>query len=218
MTAPRYHRLRAPLPAFSLVELLAVIALTLLLAGIGSALLRDTGGHARKTASDALSGLLEQARGTALTRRAPVVLAIAEPGDLPTDDARCMIGLFQLSAWPERAAALDGVLLRRWQPLPGGVVLLAGGVKGLRNPRDEPEATIRYLSGQRLIEGRFHILVFNAHGGLLAPAGSDPVCLRIAEGAYRERQPAANARRNDRVAETILRIGRLTARPYHLDG
>jgi hypothetical protein len=194
------------------------MAVILLLAGIGTTLLRDTGSQARKTATDALSGLIEKARTTALARRTPVVLAIAEPGDLPTDDGRCRIGLFQLSAWPERAAALDAVLLRRWQVLPTGVVLLPGGVNGLRNPRDEPEATIRYLSGQRLIEGNFHILAFNSRGGLLSPAGSDPVCLRIAEGAYRQRQPAANSRRKDRVAETTLRIGRLTARPYRLDG
>jgi type II secretory pathway pseudopilin PulG len=209
---------RAPLPAFSLVELVTVIAVILLLAGIGAAVLRDPGTQARKTATDALTGLLEQARTTALTRRVPVVLAIAEPGDLPTDDGRCMIGLFQLTAWPERATALDGVLLRRWQALPSGVVLLPGGVGGLRNPRDEAETTIRYLSGQRLIQGDFHILAFNSRGSLLSPTGSDPVALRIAEGSYRNRQPAANAGRKDRIAENTLRIGRLTARPYRLDG
>jgi len=212
------NRPRALLPAFTLVEVVAVIAVMLLLAGIGATVLRDPGTQARKTATDALTGLLEQARTAALPRRAPVVLAIAEPGHLPTDDGRCMIGLFQLTTWPERAAALDGVLLRRWQPLPAGVVLLPGGVSGLRNPRDEPESTIRYLSGQRLIQGNFHILAFNARGGLLSPSGSDPVCLRIAEGTYRNRQPTANASRKDRIAENNLRIGRLTARPYRFDG
>ena len=74
------------------------------------------------------------------------------------------------------------------------------------------------MSGKHLIEGRFHLLAFNGRGGLLAPAGSDPVALRIAEGSYRNRQPAANARREDRVAENTLKIGRVTARPYRSDG
>ena len=211
------HRPRALHPAFSLVELMTVIAVTVLLMVAGISVLRDHGVQARSTATDAMTGLIEQARTTALTGRTPVVLAIAEPGDLPTDDGRCMIGLFKLEAWPQDAGILNGVLLRRWQALPSGVVLLPGAVDGLRNPRDEPESTIRYLSGKQLVEGRFHLLAFNPRGGLLAPAGSDPVALRIAEGSYRKRQPTANARRAARVAESTLRIGRVTARPYRLD-
>lgn len=209
---------RSQPPAFSLVELVAVIAVILLLMGAGIRVLRDNGTQARRTATDAITGLIEQARTTALATRSPVVLAIAEPGDLPTDDGRCMIGLFKLDEWPRQAISLNGVLLRRWQALPTGVVLLPGSVNGLRNPRDEAEATVRYLSGKHLVEGRFHLLAFNARGGLLAPAGSDPVALRIAEGSYRNRQPAANARREDRVAENTLKIGRVTARPYRSDG
>jgi hypothetical protein len=212
------NRVRSLAPAFSLVEVMTVIAVIMLLMAAGVRLLRDTGPQARRTATDAMTGLIEQARTTALTTRSPVVLAIAEPGDLPTDDGRCMVGLFRLEKWPDGSAPLDGVLLRRWQALPTGVVLLPGGVSGLRNPRDEPEALIRYVSAKKVVEARCHILAFNARGGLLAPAGSDPVALRIAEGSYRGRQPAANASRNDRVAENTLKIGRITARPYHLDG
>lgn len=205
-------------PAFSLVELVVVIAIIMLLTVAGIRLLRDTGAQARRTATDSITGLIEEARTTALTTRKPVVLAIAEPGDLPTDDGRCMVGLFRLESWPDGSAPLDGVLLKRWLTLPNGVVLLPGGVSGLRNPRDEAEALIRYVSAKKVIEARCHILAFNTRGGLLSPAGSDPVALRIAEGSYRGRQPSANAKRADRVAENTLKIGRITARPYHLDG
>ncbi len=212
------NRDRSLTPAFSLVEVVTVIAVIMLLMVAGIELLRDTGTQARRTATDAITGMIEHARTSALTTRSPVVLAIAEPGDLPSDDGRCMVGLFRLEKWPDGSAPLDGVLLRRWEALPTGVVLLPGGVSGLRNPRDEPEALIRYVSAKKIVEARCHILAFNARGGLLAPAGSDPVALRIAEGSYRGRQPAANARRADRVAENTLKIGRITARPYHLDG
>lgn len=216
MNRPPNIRVRALPPAFSLVEVVAVIAVILLLMAASVRLLRDSGPQARRTATDAMTGWIEQARTAALTARTPVVLAIAEPGDLPTDDGRCMIGLFKISEWPRDPSTIDGVLLRRWQALPNGVVLLPGGVNGLRNPRDEPEATIRYLSAKRLVEGRFHIIAFNTRGGLLSPAGSDPIGLRIAEGAYRNNQPSANSRRADRLSETTLRIGRVTARPYQL--
>jgi type II secretory pathway pseudopilin PulG len=206
-------------PAFSLVEVVAVIAVMLLLMTAGIRMLSGTSAQSKKTATDACLGLIEQARATAITSRSYVVLAIAEPGDLPADDDRCLIGLFKIKDWPATAGSLDGILLRRWQALPNGIVLLPGGVKGLRNPRDEPETKIRYQAGQQTIEGRFHILAFNSRGGLHWPAGSDPLALRIAEGAYRNRQPTANARGGDRkVAENTLRIGRLTARPYRFDG
>lgn len=205
-------------PAFSLVEVLAVVAVMVILLAVGVRLMGNTAGEARRTATDTLSGMIEQARTTAMTSRAPVVLAIAEPGDLPTDDPQCMIGLFQLSAWPDKKDTLDAVLLRRWQTLPTGVVLLNGGVNGLRNPRDEPETTLRYTVGSKIVSGQFHILAFNARGGLLAPAGADPVCLRVAEGTYRNRGPAANARNSSKPRENTLRVGRVIARPYRLDG
>jgi type II secretory pathway pseudopilin PulG len=216
---PPQPRTRSRPAAFSLVEVVAVIAVILLLMVAGIRLLGGTSSQAKKSATDACSGLIEQARATAITSRSYVVLAIAEPGDLPADDERCMLGLFKLAQWPTSAAAIDGILLRRWQALPNGIVLLPGAVKGLRNPRDEPETTIRYQSGRQVIEGRFHILAFNPRGGLHWPAGSDPLTLRIAEGAYRDRQPSANTRGSDRkVVENTLKIGRLTARPYRFDG
>lgn len=204
--------------AFSLVEVVTVIALLLLLMTAGIRILGGTSSQAGKTATDACIGLIEQARSTAITSRSHTVLAIAEPGDLPADDDRCLIGIFKIPNWPDDSATLDGILLRRWQALPNGIVLLPGAVNGLRNPRDEAETTIRYQSGKQTIEGRFHILAFTPRGGLLRPAGSDPVALRIADGSYRDRQPRANTRKSgNRVVESTLRIGRINARPYRFD-
>ncbi|MEO0018056.1 MAG: hypothetical protein RLZZ522_1339 [Verrucomicrobiota bacterium] len=195
-----------------------VVAVTLLLLNAGIRILGGTSGQSLKSATDSCSGLLEQARATAITSRSYVVLAIAEPGDLPGNDERCMIGLFKITDWPASAATLDGILLRRWQPLPNGIVLLPGGVKDLRNPRDEPEISLRYQAGQNSIEGRFHLLAINPRGGLHWPVGSDPLVLRIGQGAYQHRQPTAATRSNSKVVENTLRIGRLTARPYRFDG
>jgi len=195
-----------------MVAVMAVIGL-LLTAGLRG--LGDTGAQARRSATDTLIGLVEQARSTAITSRSMVVLALADPGDLPSGDELGRVGLFKINEWPADSAPLEGVLIRRWQSLPAGVVILPGAVNGVRNPRDEPASSIRYRSGNRSNEGRFHIIAFTPRGTLYWPAGSDPVALRVAEGVYRNGQPSPNIRGGARgVAEYRLRIGRITARPY----
>lgn len=188
---------------------MAVMAL-LLTAGLRG--LGDTAAHARQVATDSVSSLLEQARTSAITSHSVVVLALAEPGDPPCGDERGRLGLFQIKDWPAGSNTFEATLIRRWHVLPSGTVLLPGAVDGVRNPRDEPEATLRYRTGRQAVQGRFHILAFGPRGTLLWPAGSDPLALRIADGAYRNGQPAPNSR-----AESCLKIGRVTARPYPFD-
>jgi len=205
--------------AFSLVELVAVMTVMALLFTVGIGGLGDSRAQARQVATERVIGMLEQARGTALTSRCVVALALAEPGDLPSgSDEHGRLGLFKINEWPAAPGTLDGTLLHRWLELPGGVVILPGSVNGVRNPRDEPQTTIRYLVGKRPVQGRFHIIAFTPRGSLQWPAGSDPLALRIAEGTYRNGQPFPNSRSSDhRVAENVLKLGRLTARPYQFD-
>lgn len=205
--------------AFSLVEMLAVMAVMALLFTVGIGGLGDSRAQARQVAAARVVSMLEQARATAITSRCVVALALAEPGDMPSgDDEHGCLGLFKINEWPAAPDTLDGTLLHRWLELPSGVVILPGSVNGLRNPRDEPQTTIRYLAGKRPVQGRFHIIAFTPRGSLQWPAGSDPLALRIAEGTYRNGQPVPNTRGSDhRVAENLLQIGRLTARPYQFD-
>ena len=198
-----------------MVVVMAVIAL---LTGAGIRVLDKTGPQARKAATDTCIGLIEQARASAITSHSIIVLAIAEPGDLPCDDDRCRLGIFKISAWPAHPDTLDATLMRRWQSLPGGTVILPGSVNNVRNPRDEAEITLRYLTGKQPVQGRFHLIAFSPRGALLWPAGSDPLVLRIAEGGYRNGQPTPNTRgSNRRIAENQLQIGRITTRAYRID-
>lgn len=201
--------------AFTLVEMVVVIAIIVILMVAGLQVFGDSGGNSRKTATDAVTGLIEQARTTAITSRTTVVLAIAEPGDLPIKDGRCRIGLFRVPVWPADATSVDAVLIRRWQTLPAGVVLLGGEVDGVRNPLDEPQITLRYGTGAKALEISVHSLAFGPRGGLHWPSGSDPMALRIAEGAYRNGKASPNFSGGNRTpAETRLKIGRIVARPY----
>ena len=208
---------------FSLVEMLAVIAITVILLTSGISLLAGTGVQSRKTSSDLLTGLIEQARTLAITSRSCVVLAVAEPGDLPGDDERCRLSLFKIPEWPEGVSSpteLKGVQVNRWQALETGIVLYGGNVDGVMNPLDQPEVTLTY-GGTKNLSVKVHFIAFNTRGGLYCPAGQAPIAMRIAEGGYRgsPRKAVANMRGSQRtVAENRLKIGRVMARPYRIDG
>lgn len=193
------------------------ILVTLMTAGVS--LLNGTGAQSRRTGTDLMAGLIEQARTKAITSRSYVILAIAEPGDLPAGDERCRIGLFAVDG-SEVPASLDNanvVLLNRWQMLNTGVALIPGSVDGVENPLDLPELTLNY-GGTKNLSVRVHAIAFNPRGGLHHPSGSTPVALRIAEGNYRggRATPYQTGARKT-VTENRLKIGRVTARPYRLD-
>ena len=177
------------------------------------------GSRARQTGTDLLAAMIEQARTAAITSRSCVLLAVAEPGDLPAGDERCRLGLFKVANWPDAATdPVMGELICRWRCLETGIVLLGGEVDGVANPLDASQRTIAYGATQQLA-ARVHALAFNARGGLLYPAGSSPVAMRIAEGGYRAGKATPNRRgKSGIVSENRLQIGRVIARPYQIDG
>ncbi len=226
MIHPQKKKLFTTSPAFSLIEMVAVIAILVTLMTAGVSLLGSTGIQSRKSGVDMLSGLIEQARTKAITSRSYVILAIAEPGDLPAKDERCRIGIFTVDAWPDQVTAplaLKGVLASRWQTLNTGIALIPNQ-SGESNPPKEPnildqtQATITY-GGTKNLSVKVHAIAFNPRGGLVYPTGSSPVILRIAEGRYRDGKAIPNKRGNsEAIPESRLRVGRVTARPYQIDG
>lgn len=192
----------------------AVLAILGTLMTVGVSLLSSTGAQSRKAGTEMLTGLIEYARTTAITSRSYVVLAIAEPGDLPTADERCQIGVFKIGEWPDSFKSplvLPGVLLKRWQTLETGIVLARGDVDGVANPLDGEQVIIRY----RGTDVKLHIIAFNPCGGLHYPTGSMPAVMRIAEGRYRGGKAVTKPGGG---SECRLKIGRVMARPYRIDG
>ena len=201
--------------------MVTVISILVILMTAGVGLLNGSGSQSRKAATDMLSGLVDQARTIAITSRSDVLLVIAEPGDLPTGDERCRVGLFRLRK-PAAGATTSTPdrydLLSRWQTLNTGIVLLGGKVEGVRNPIDEPQMSITYGPASKEITANVHAISINSRGSLALPKGSDPIAFRIAEGGYRGGKAAANMRGEDHdVTENRLKIGRVTARPYRFD-
>lgn len=198
--------------------MVVVIAILVILMMVGVSLLGGTGIQSRKASTDLLAGMVEQARTAAITSRSYVVLAVAEPGDLPEGGQSCRLGLFKVETWPDSPAApVSGSLMNRWRTLETGIALVGGPVEGVENPLDGDELTITYGTTKPLTV-KVHALVFNPRGALHYPEGSTPVVMRIAEGNYRGGE-ATPFKRGDpeAIVENRLKIGRVTARPYRID-
>ncbi len=197
--------------------MVTVIAILVILMLAGVSLLGGTGAQSRRTATDMLTGMIEQARTSAITSRRHVVLAVAEPGTLPTGDDRTRVGLFKVDSWDSTGGPVSGVLMSRWKTLENGVVLIGGEVDGLENPMDKGELSIIYNSAKP-VTVKVRAIGFNPRGGLHFPAGSAPVVFRLAEGSYRGGKATPFLRGDpERVAENLLKIGRVIARPYRID-
>lgn len=207
---PDRHRPTAP-PGFSLVEMLVAMIIIGVLLTLGLGVFGKTAASARRTASDQFTATVEQARTAAITRRKPVLLAIAPP--VPGDaDINYRIGLFEVDELPKSGAPVNARQLQRWSILPGGVVFFDGAVDGFDNPLDEPAVELSWKDGEN--QARVHLLAFNPRGGLALPTGSEPVAVTIGTGVVRDGQPipTSDGGRNS------LRIGRVVARPWRLDG
>jgi prepilin-type N-terminal cleavage/methylation domain-containing protein len=204
-------RLSTPCAAgFSLIELLVVMVIIGALTAAGLSVMGNTTANAQRTATDQVVAAIEQARTAAITRRKPVILAIAQPqpGDV---DEHCRFGLFELDTLPDEGSDLDAHQLQRWNTLPTGVVFLDGRIRDFDNLLDQDKVQLSWKDGQN--SASVHALVFNTRGGLAWPSGSDPVAVKIGGGNYRNGKPMPIAG----GGHSSLRIGRVVARPWRLD-
>ena len=206
-------------PAFSLIEMTAVMAVMVILLVAGLDRIFGSGAHSGKADTDLLVGMIDQARTAAITSRSCVVLALAEPVDLPARDPRCHLAIFKLDGLPDTLTeTLKGVMLGRWRPMEPGIALIGGNVDGAENPIDAGKLTITCDVPQHLTV-KVHAIAFNPCGGLIYPPGSAPVTLRVAECIYQNgRAVPIHRNPSGATAEIRLKIGRVSARPYRIDG
>jgi prepilin-type N-terminal cleavage/methylation domain-containing protein len=201
--------------AFTLTELLIVMAVmtTLMLAGIR--LLSNTAAQARHVSVDTWVAMIELARTRAITNREYIALAIVNPSDNSSDEMRCHLGLFCIKVWPEDVTELQGELLKRWQPLHLGIVPIAGKIEALINPIDQPQIAIHY-GGPKNQKVHAYVIGFNPAGGLHYPIGNQAIGIHLAEGRYQNGVaiPLKHGANKNQITEERIQIGRATARPY----
>ncbi|WP_035607784.1 GspH/FimT family pseudopilin [Haloferula sp. BvORR071] len=207
---PPFHPSAGPAPGFSLIELLVVIAIIGSLTALGMSVLGTNAAKSQRTATDQFSAAVEQARTAAITRRKPVILAVAEPQPNATDE-EARFGLFEVDTLPDAGALIEARQVERWHIVPNGVVFLAGRVQEFENLFDETEVVLSLKGGQEKVS--VHALAFDSRGGLAWPKGSDPVAVKLGNGHYASGKPVTVSG----GGHNSLRIGRVVARPWRLD-
>lgn len=180
------------------------------LTAIGISTMGSTAANSRRTATDEFTAAVEQARTAAITRRKPVILAIAAPRTSDTDQ-KCRFGLFEVDELPETGTAVEGRQLQRWTVMPDGVVFFGGKIDELRNVLDEDEVQLSWKDGQS--QATVHAFAFNPRGGLAWPTGSDPVAVKVGSGTYQNGKPVALPS----GGHSSLRVGRVVARPWKIE-
>jgi prepilin-type N-terminal cleavage/methylation domain-containing protein len=205
LSVPQHRR------GFSLIEMLVVMVIVGALTTLGLTVFGNSAANARRTAMDQFTAAVEQARTSAITRRKPVILAIAPPIS-DSADQTTRFGLFEVDALPDRGDPIEARQVQRWNQLPGGVVFFPGSVETLRNVLDEDKVQLKWKEGAS--QAMVYAFAFNPRGGLAWPTGSDPVAVKIGSGLHRAGQPVATPN----GGHSSLRIGRVVARPWRLDG
>lgn len=195
---------------FSLIELLVVMVIIGTLTMAGLSVMGNTAANAQRTGTDQVVAAIEQARTTAITRRKPVLLAIAEPQPGDVDD-NCRFGLFEVDTLPDEGSSVEARQLQRWNVLPPGVVFLDGKIRNLENVLEQDKVQLSWKDGRN--SASVHLLAFNPRGGLAWPSGSDPVALKVGNGNYRDGKPMPVTG----GGASSLRVGRVVARPWRLD-
>jgi len=205
-------------PAFSLIEMMAVMAVTVILLAAGLEHILGSANHPNKADTDMLAGLIEQARITAITSRSCVVLALAEPADLPARDPRCHLGIFKLDGMPDSLTDQPkAVMMGRWHPMEPGIALIGGKGDDVGNPMDAEKLTLT-CDVPRHLTVNVHAIAFNPCGKLIYPPGTAPVTVRAAASVYQAGK-AVPIRSNPSgpTAGILMKIGRVSARPYRID-
>jgi hypothetical protein len=190
--------------------MLVVMGIIGALTAVGISVLGSSAAKEQKTTADQFTATIEQARTAAITRRKPVILAVArpQPGDL---DENCRFGLFEVDELPASGEALNARQLERWHVVPSSVVFLEGRIQDFDNLLDQQEVALSWKDGQNT--AMVQVLAFDTRGGLAWPKGSDPVAVKIGNGHYRDGKPQPVTG----GGHSSLRIGRVVARPWRLD-
>ncbi len=172
------------LAAFSLVELLVVIALISLLASLGGMSLKG-GGASLSTAGVHIAGLMEQAREAAILKRQPTALIMLTDGDDVANRVFAVLGYA-----PAATGAGTWARLSRWEKLPQGVLADEGnGLEAFlpaKSPVVDPALPALSYSGKNFAaRSGYGYVVFMPDGSLYQDsAGSlpNPFVVRLVEG------------------------------------
>jgi prepilin-type N-terminal cleavage/methylation domain-containing protein len=176
---------------FSVIELLAVIAIISTIAGIGGSALRFVGSNGLTTGTRTLAGFLTMARSEAIARHAVVRFAIATPS---AEDGEAGLRKVSLWAWSNDTAMFEPIT--KWEALPTGVILepqlpaylreakyavaAPATVKGDCVLADDFEEAAEYTFRSAQAETKARYLEFMPSGNIRIPGGTSRQAILVA--------------------------------------
>ena len=200
-------------PAFSLIELLAVMAIIAVLFAAAAPIFSDSANNARNASREIIKAHLQQARAHAIatsTATAVAIPVLASGGDL---GARA-ISLFEVeldgtSYLPSKDSAGNERMLQRWQTLPGKFHFLPAAQVSSAKPTivDSADTMPTNVKGNALT---CHIIVFGPNGQIVRP--STEINIATAQAAARGNSLTLTQKTGGKPVFDLLQVNRLTGR------
>jgi prepilin-type N-terminal cleavage/methylation domain-containing protein len=166
--------------AFTLLELLVVIGIVGVLAGLSIPALGLAGARKLETTGTRIGQLIEMAQQTAISRNS-MVAVIAVQGEPPR------FALYELRPGNSTAAPTvqDWEQISKWEAIPEGLTLDLGAASGSAQPLKPGTEVFAFgppeprMAGRPVAKADFSYLVYLPSGSLLQPTAAS---FRLAEG------------------------------------
>lgn len=202
------------LPAFSLIELLVVMAILFSLAGIAANGISHSSQNPRLTSRDLVKAKLQQARAHAMANHTYTAMVV--PVRSSGKNGLHEISIIEVERMNEGYVPVenengDTVMLQKWTKLSGNFHFVTNSMIGSDLPTvvDEDE-TLTLLQKGRVTE--CHAIVFAPNGQIRWPSAGSPIHIAIAEAAHRGGSFRITRISNHRPVFDLLVVNRLTAK------
>lgn len=202
------------LSAFSLIELLVVMAILMVLVGIAVSGFSNSSHNARQTSREIAKTHLQQARAHAISSRNYTALVI--PARDSGGKGLRALSIIEVERMDGSYTPLynendDALLLQRWTTLPQNFHFVTHSLIESAQPTVvDHEQTLTIL--QRGHEIECHMIVFAPNGQIASPSSGAPIHIAIAQVARNGNTFHISEISNHKPVFDLLLVNRLTAR------
>jgi len=202
------------LAAFTLVEMLVVIAIIGILLAVGMPMLTDPSNSSRRAAGDVLRAHLQEARSHAIATGTTTSLLFPEYG-ASDKSGGALLGIAEVESQPNTSSPYKVTkLLQRWTPLPETIFFLNQSIcqSSRKTIMDYPEKITAEYQKKQI---NCHYVVFSPNGQIISPQsdpGEPPLTIALGKGTLKSGSVTPTQRTQAGIVFDFLQINRLSAR------
>ena len=214
-------RLHRSFAAFTLVELLVVMAIGLALMVFAAPQFISTSARARQSARDTLRGEFARARAHAIANAKDTAVIFAGYNN-DSDLAGRALGIVEVAPDPDKpgfhvADTTSGEgLIERWQLLPTTVRFLPASSIGSKQPTLMEQVNLLSVTfGRRTVTGAY--VIFSPTGSISYPPSGSPLSIALGLATITNNTVYLKESKNSGQAFDLLSVQRLTGRLRSID-